>query len=171
MEGMFIPMAILAVFGFFEVLKIPNIKKKYFASAAVFFILLVIPSNIYVFSGYFKFEFDPENYYSAPYYLSDSEFEVLQWLKQNTDNGDVVLANPKLSNYIPRLSGNKIYVGHWAQTVNYDEKLAWYNSINLDNIKKSELSQRGINYVLSHNANDDLTQVYEYEKFKVLKVG
>jgi uncharacterized membrane protein len=55
------------------------------------------------------------------YYLSQDEIDALEWLKKNTDEG-AVLSSYSIGNYIPRFANNRVFIGHWAQTINYRQK-------------------------------------------------
>ena len=46
----------------------------------------------------------------------------MKWIDENVDNSAVILAPHKISNFIPAATGNKIYSGHWAQTIDFAEK-------------------------------------------------
>jgi len=58
----------------------------------------------------------------APYYMSNGLYDSLVWLGENTNREDTVLACPDTGIYIPRVAGNKTFTGHWALTLNWDEK-------------------------------------------------
>ena len=125
MEGLFIPMALLAVSSFYFIVK--KIKFINLKVLEALFILILIPTSILIFIGFFNLYYYPSSIYSVPYELSESEYDALIWLKENTDSSQIVFANPKLSNYIPRVSGNRVYAGHWAQTIDFQKK---YNLAN-----------------------------------------
>ena len=55
-------------------------------------------------------------------YLSSGEMNAIEWIDSDTKNDDVILAPQKISNYLPALTGNRIFSGHWAQTINFEEK-------------------------------------------------
>lgn len=57
-----------------------------------------------------------------PYYMSESELAGMRWLAQHTDRSAVVLSAPDYGNIVPRFSGNTVFIGHWAQTVDFDRK-------------------------------------------------
>ena len=57
-----------------------------------------------------------------PYYMNDDLYDSLRWLGENTDPENTVLACPDTGTYVPRIAGNKTFTGHWAMTMNFDEK-------------------------------------------------
>ena len=133
-------MAILAAIGLVHVLKIFNLKKK---GIVFLFIILVIPTNILVFSQYFDTEFEPDRFNSAPFFLAQDQLDAIEWLDNNYDN-QVILAEPKLATYIPRLSDNKVYVSHWAQTIQYEDKLKEYKRFEKQKRKPKSIVQNSV---------------------------
>ena len=57
-----------------------------------------------------------------PYYMSTDLYDSLQWLGENTEPEHTVLACLDTGTYFPRIAGNKTFTGHWALTVNFDDK-------------------------------------------------
>lgn len=60
--------------------------------------------------------------YAFPYYLTDQQSAALAWLRNHTLRSDVVLSSADFGSVIPRFSGNTVYIGHWAQTLDFDAK-------------------------------------------------
>lgn len=58
-----------------------------------------------------------------PYYLSVQHLKLFRWLEQHTQSDEAILCHPMLGNYIPVLTGRKVFLGHWAETLNFGEKL------------------------------------------------
>ena len=88
--------------------------------------------------------------YTIPYFLDKSELEAMQWLEANTNRKDVVLSSYGVGNYIPRISGNKVFLGHWAQTIDFQDKKALavkFYSTNGDDFRKGLIEEYSINYV------------------------
>lgn len=169
-EGMFIPMAILASFGFMMLLR-KYCPKKFHSYAISIFLLILIPSNVYVFLSYFNPTYDPGSPYHAPHYLSDDQVSVLNWLGKQASPEEVILADAKFSNYIPRVAGSKVYIGHWAQTVNYNEKLEWYTRLNAQRLDIEDLKEKGIDYLVVEEFTDELPLFYKSGNLHVYKVG
>lgn len=48
--------------------------------------------------------------------------EAIWWLRDNTENSEIVLAEDTAGNFIPAHAGNAVYIGHGGQTVKYREK-------------------------------------------------
>ncbi len=58
-----------------------------------------------------------------PFSLPQVDLAALGWLGKNSDRKSVVLCMPLVGNYVPSLIGRTVYVGHWAETINYGTKL------------------------------------------------
>ena len=163
-------MAILSAYGLYDIVNSLKIHKKHFVYIMIVLTILVIPTNVYTYFNYFQFKDNVENFYSAPFYLSDSELSVLHWLQRNTETDDVILADPKFSSYVPRISGNKVYIGHWAQTIEYNKKLKWYLSANLTMIERNQLRGMNINYVITDKTIKNLDLVFSDGQLGVYRV-
>lgn len=123
--GITIPIAILAAIAITKIDK-RYLKKPWRVPAMIAIITLASITTIATFVGQVQGLHD--NYtddYTNVKYLSNDEYDALQWLEANTEDEAVIMAPLALSNHIPAVSGNKVYVGHWAQTINYEEKKAY----------------------------------------------
>lgn len=58
-----------------------------------------------------------------PNYLDKGILNGIDWLDQNTNNNDIIFSSNIVGSFIPGRSGNTVYIGHWAQTINYIQKL------------------------------------------------
>lgn len=57
-----------------------------------------------------------------PWYFSPSQLAGFTWLRDNTRREDIVLSSDKTGQAIPGFSGNRVFVGHWAETFRRSEK-------------------------------------------------
>jgi len=58
-----------------------------------------------------------------PYYMPLDDLRAMDWLRDHTARGSVVLASPLSGAYIPGISGNRVVAGHFADTLSYGDKL------------------------------------------------
>ncbi len=98
-------------------------------------VVLTVPSQIVFFAlnGYwlmhnnliYDTRFNPpySRMLMPPYYLSENHLRLFDWLERNARPDEAVLCHPMLGNYLPVLTGRKVFVGHWAETLNFVEKL------------------------------------------------
>lgn len=160
LEGLNIPIMVLGSLGFTRIVspsaeKIVNsiVKIKHSKAILTFLILILIsPTSFY---WLYKVNANTTPYikigdYSVPYYLDKSELEALRWLKSNAEKEDVILSGYAIGNYAPRISGNRVFLGHWAQTTSFEKKKAEvekFFSENNDIFRKDFIKRYGINYV------------------------
>ena len=86
-----------------------------------------------------------------PLYLANDDSNALQFLK-TLPRGKVVLSLPFIGNYIPRESGQTAYIGHWAETLHFNEKIGpvfnFYSGKMSTKQARVWLKENRINYVL-----------------------
>ena len=93
--------------------------------------------------------------------VSDDLASALAYLRRSTDPDDVVLANLRTSTLVPAFAGNTVIWGHWAQTVDMDERSAWLRDLLASRSPLSEeervgrLAAAGIRYVVGGSACAD----------------
>lgn len=154
-EGFHIPLAMLAAEGIiiisiylsqFALIKARNVVSY---TIAIFFVFILtigtivgVYKDIAVVSG--------DNLNSYYYYLLTDEMKGMEWLRDNTKPDDAVLANWFYGNVLPGIAGRTTYVGHKAQTKNFDEKVDKINKF-LVNKNTTEslkfLKENGIKYI------------------------
>jgi len=83
--------------------------------AGAAFVLLVIPTNVYLLA----WRFVDLNRHGYPWFLYQDDIVALAWLEENTAPSDVVLSARTVGQYIPAFSGNKAFLAHWAATVDF----------------------------------------------------
>ena len=86
-----------------------------------------------------------------------------------------------IGNYIPRVAKNKVFLGHWCQTINFEEKQETVNRFfqqKDDNYKRSVISKYNIKYIYYGieerklgllEENQLLKLVYQNNKVKIFK--
>lgn len=158
LNGFQVPIALLATQGIFYYV-IPFIqnvvRRKHLVwskeaiqrSVIIAVILIAVPTNVYI----FLWRFVDLARHDYPYYLYRDEVAALNWLKKNTDPEDVVLSSYTVGHYIPAISGNKAFLAHWAQTVDFYDKRGrvshFFNPSILDDERVETLSKFGVDYV------------------------
>ncbi len=61
--------------------------------------------------------------FMPPYYLRKEEVAAFDWLDQQPDDDRAVLCLPYLGAHIPGRSGRRVFIGHWAETLRFGDKL------------------------------------------------
>lgn len=154
LNGWQIPIALLAVRGWLVYVQ-PWLARQLrqqaqvgfmFLASGALLLLLVIPTNLYLFA----WRFIDLARHSYPYYLARSEVEALDWLEQTVNDNQVVLSSLTIGQYVPAETGAHAYLAHWAQTVAFfrrsEDVQAFYSSS--DTLRaESLLAEEGIDYV------------------------
>ncbi len=87
-----------------------------------------------------------------PLYLRADQHAALKWLDQRADYGDVLLCSSFMGSYAPSLAGTRVYLGHWAETLHFPQKLrvyaAFLNARADDSSREAFVRQAEITYVL-----------------------
>jgi len=58
------------------------------------------------------------------YYLYEADLEAMRWMRENHNEDAAILSMYKSGLYLPAYTGNRVYVGHWSETLNFNEKAA-----------------------------------------------
>lgn len=131
-RGLYIPAVFLAVSGVKIVSQ--RIKADYRLISAV---LLVFSSTtiFYMFSLRLA-EVDRSD--NRWIYLTREEGEIINYLKDNGEDGEGVLASYRIANVIPANTNKKVYAGHTFQTPQFDERIIEVNKFFTGEMKEEE---------------------------------
>ncbi len=118
-------------------------------------LLTLVPSNLlFVLSTFDNLSGNNESKAAVlmpPFSLPDPDLAALDWLPAHSADDAVVLCLPYVGNYVPGRIGRTVFVGHWAETINYVEKLGQYrafiNPAGDPAEKTAWLRDMGIDYV------------------------
>lgn len=126
-EGAHIPFGIVTgVFLFMIVKKYLN--TKYFKIALIVLFIFMIPTNLI---HLYRHSTPDGLNWSYPYktssYLTKPEIDAINWLELNTEPVSVIISNYNIGNHIPAYVNRRVYLGHWAQTIDYEIKNEIYN--------------------------------------------
>jgi len=117
-----VPVGLLAVLGLFHY-AIPALKRRWdmprlVRPVALLFVLLVIPTNLYLIA----WRFVDLNRYNYPFFLYRDEVAAIDWLEEEAPPESIIFSAYEAGRYIPGLSGRRVFLGHWAQTVDFFNK-------------------------------------------------
>ncbi len=121
-SGLHIPICILAAVGFKHLiaqLKVRHQRQLQTAFVSVGLIGTLFVWTIPAFGALQSPELGPP---TALLYLREDEVEALQWLNQNTNFDNVILAAPRLGLFIPAQTGARTFYGHPFETVEAEKK-------------------------------------------------
>lgn len=108
-------------------------------------LLLSIPSQVAFFAlnGYWLMHNNllPERRLQPPYFLAERHLRLLAWIERHASKDDAVLCHPMLGNYVPPLTGRKVFIGHWAETLFFAEKLRQAMAVWQGQLRPEEAAQ------------------------------
>jgi hypothetical protein len=135
-QGVQVPLAILTAVSFAQ-LFIPWLERRRFwqnllarprysgDSLARFitflFLLFMSLSNVYLFASV---SLSAVVQQPDPLFRPQAEIEAVQWLRENVVETAVVLGDLQTGSYIAAHAGQRVILGHWAETVDYEVKTA-----------------------------------------------
>lgn len=115
-EGAYLPVSFLAVLGIWW------LARRWGQTGIIVAAVLVILSlPDYPFQALQRFRALREDLKEG-YYLPKKKEEAFVWLDLQTKNDSAVLTFPLDGLYVPAKSGNQVYLGHWANTIEMPQK-------------------------------------------------
>ncbi|RMF07286.1 hypothetical protein D6764_00170 [Candidatus Woesearchaeota archaeon] len=123
-EGVHIPISILASYGLTRIRDAIALTswKKTAGLAAGLLVLMTVPSNLLwlYHNTPDGTETEWEVPWRVPLYLKQTDIDAMKWFGSTKDA--VVITDYGHGNYLPRYSHARPYVGHWAQTISFEER-------------------------------------------------
>lgn len=163
-EGLHVPLCLLAVLALEPAWR--ELKDRRALWIGALLVLLTVPCNfLFVNRALQDVRTNNAAYIGnamPPLYLRADQRGALAWLDGETTQSDLLLCNSFLGSYAPSLAGCRVYVGHWAETLHFQEKLgrlAWFlKAAAPDAGREAFCREEGITYVLRDDTIYD--QVY-----------
>lgn len=187
-EGIFVPLGILgamAIVAIYEKISAnPAWPRKLFALiAGIILFVTIAPTNFYNWWSFLEVQ---RQYPVVPFYLPKDERNAVEWLKNNTSPGTVVLSGHIAGFFIPAFSARPVFLGHDLQTAYFAQKkpmMEWFFRSDTEDadLKREFLILNNISYIYygpnehslgSYNLEnkDYLTQVFEDGNVAIFKV-
>jgi hypothetical protein len=120
------------------------------------FLILVLPTNVYLWA----WRFVDLSRHSYPFYLHRDDVAALDWLRENSAPDDIVLSSITVGQYVPAISGNTAFLAHWAQTVDFYDKVErverFFDASTPDEERTETVRAFGVDYVLRGPAERNL---------------
>jgi hypothetical protein len=151
-------------------------------SLVAIMILAIVPTNVYLWA----WRFVDLSRHDHPYYLYNDELAALTWLETNARSDTVTLSSLTIGQYIPVLTGAHAFLGHWAQTLDFNGKSAmveeFFDESTHDARRQQILEQYSVDYVFygpmeqalgTYNPDHSpfLTPVFSAPLVKVYAIG
>ena len=194
LNGWQVPIALLAVYGLFNIIgpalakrralnsiAAPRSNNKLSQTLAVIFFVAILPTNIYIWG----WRFLDLNRHDYPFYLHKDDMTAMQWIEAQPDPNAVVLSALETGQFVPMLTGKPAYLAHWAQTLRFFEKqknvAAFFDANTPDARRREILQQKDVRYVFygpaerqlgayDPSAASFLTLAFETSEVKVFAV-
>lgn len=126
-------------------------------------IVIVMPGNfVYIYRNMLDMKNNILNYC-----LPNEDLEALKWIDKNVPPAEIIIASPVISQYIPGLTGNKVYAGHYDQTIDNNNKIQKLKKFYSTDDPKLIISNWGerINLLLSQDFRLDENAKYVHIYF------
>jgi len=126
-EGVHWPLCLLAAMGLSWALG--KVKSRQVKNGIAGAVLIICSISSFQFIGWCLGNAQDNNSSRAnvlmpPLYLSAGDQAAMDYLREQGNRGKAVLCLTFAGNYVPGQSGMTVYLGHWAETVDYKEKLS-----------------------------------------------
>jgi len=126
-QGGEIALGVLATIGLFSVLgftrqlgsKEAGLGKRARTGMVGLVVAFTLPTNLVALGNDMFFHRHREPF---PVYLPVTVVDAFDWLRTHTGREEIVLCTALTGNFIPGRSGNRVYLGHWSETVRLKEK-------------------------------------------------
>lgn len=168
LQGVQIPLAILATYGLFEV-ALPRVRQtRWFQALArrprysadglarlliVLIILLTSLSSAYQWLSAVSLTTLLQPY---PMFRPRSEVAAMDWLRVHAQNEDVILSAYLTGSYLPYRSGARVYLGHYYETIHFEQKQAavekFFSAVTTEEMRVEFLRVNGIDYLFYGSA-------------------
>lgn len=154
-EGLQIPLGVFAVVGVWWLLKRARARSWYAAMACSVFLVVFAPlGNLQMISQDIFLYSDPGSMFYYMYYPLQGDIDAMRWLKDNTDDTDIILSSKEIGNFIPAYTGRRVFIGHKPQTLFSDVKVKLVRDFYENpSEQKQFVSDWGITYVF-YSAQD-----------------
>jgi len=180
-EGLIIP---LVIFSTIALVNIYHRSQQYFSKRInqflitnkflliTLFVLFIAPTN---FLNLVRDTYYFTTNYPPVFYLEDGKINSWNWLKENTDQDSVVIADPNYNSFfVPVYSLRHVFVAHEHETLHFFSKFplnVWFYKTNDNDTQKQKLLKRkNINYIFYSPEEKELGDFQPDEKDYLKKV-
>ncbi|MCX6340018.1 MAG: hypothetical protein NTX71_08885 [Candidatus Aureabacteria bacterium] len=89
------------------------------------------------------------------FYLYEGDVAAMRWMKENNNEDAAVISSYKSGLYLPAYTGNRVYVGHWSETLRFTDKARLADWVlygpRAEREKREFLKANGISYIYFGN--------------------
>ena len=171
--GVHLPLAILTTYF------LKKTGKRAFGFLAILFLFLSLPVIVKSFKNQIRFINERViagqplvPYPSQVMYPLQDFWNAIKWLDENTQDQDVIFSEETAGNYIPAYAGNFVYLGHNAETVDFDKKKTvvsqFFSQILTPDEAMAILKKNRVGYVF-YGPQEKEKGVFDVSKYSFLK--
>ncbi len=148
LEGVMLPLSVLASIGAVVILRQIFRTRRWRRWALALLIALTLPSNLVLVVGtsIAALTRSPTVFYQS------AVVAAVDWLNANAGPDDVVLASFPVGNLIPARTGQRVFLGHWIETLDYARKTAqvrsFFDAATPDEARRALVREGHIHWVL-----------------------
>ena len=117
--GLQVPLALLAAAGWWETVR-PRLRPRLRGLATMAMLGLSTLTNLFLMAMLVLAALGGE----TRFYLSDGEWQALEWLRKEVDRDQVVLCAPQTGMFVPAWAGQPVVYGHPFETVDAERRKA-----------------------------------------------
>jgi len=167
-EGLHIPVCLLAVFAIAWLWTRRGEGRRALWVMGGVLVVLAVPSNaLFIARAVRDLRTNNQAYLGnlmPPLYLRADQYAALHWLDGRASREDLLLCNSFLGSYAPSLVGTRVYVGHWAETRHFRDKVSalarFLRADTSDAERETFCRRQGITYMLrDHSIYDEVYYV------------
>jgi hypothetical protein len=145
--GLHVPVALLAAAGWWQVIR-PRLRARLRGPVTVAMLGLSTLTNLFLVAMLVLAALRGE----PRFYLSDGEWQALEWLRDAVDHDRVVLCAPQTGMFVPAWAGQRVVYGHPFETVDAEQRKAqveayWSGEMGPTE-RESFLKENHVRYVL-----------------------
>lgn len=161
-EGLHVPLCVLATIGLFEYVVPATLRSGWLERIAEWrgyetkrlrqllafsLVVATFPSTLFLAADSTLRALESR----SPLFYTTEEIEAIDWLKHNTERTDTVLASYEMGRLIPARAGNRVFMGHFIETVEVDRKkelaATFFRAGTSDGFRRDLLNEYGISYL------------------------
>jgi len=89
------------------------------------------------------------------FYMHEEDVKAMKWMRESHNEDAAILSTYKSGLYLPAYTGNRVYVGHWSETLRFNEKARMADWVLYSPGEEKEkldfIKTNGINYIYFGN--------------------
>ncbi len=154
-EGVHVPMCLLAAWAWHQLVLPRTVAIRRHPILVLLLVGGITPLTFWV-SQVRNFLHNEEialHYGGVPFYLRHDHLRLIEWIAANTEPDGAILCHYPLGNYIPVLTGRRVFLGHWGGTLGVQEKVRiarqlWRGELSLEDAQ-AVFRKHGLRYAIA----------------------